>query len=52
MDDGDIEEYLVKEKGVYFVLLDMLEIEDDGEDFGGSSDEESEVGELLSLVVF
>lgn len=51
MDDGDIEEHLVKEKGAYLALLDMPEIEDDGEDLGGSSDEESEVGELPSSAV-
>ncbi|KAK0742174.1 CDC45 family [Apiosordaria backusii] len=49
MDDGDIEDELAKEKGAYLALLDMPEIDDDGEDLGESSDEESEVGELPSI---
>ncbi|KAK4196807.1 putative cell division control protein 45 [Triangularia verruculosa] len=52
MDDGDIEDELTKEKGAYLALLDMPEIDDDGEeDLGESSDEESEVGELPSSAV-
>jgi cell division control protein 45 len=40
-DDGDIEEELDAERDAYLVLLDMPEVEDDGDDSGGS-DTESE----------
>ncbi|KAI0888878.1 CDC45-like protein [Annulohypoxylon maeteangense] len=40
-DDGDIEEGLNAERDAYLALVDMPDIEDDGEPFGGS-DSESE----------
>lgn len=42
-DDGDIEEGLSAEGDAYLALVDMPDIEDDGEPFGGS-DSESEGG--------
>ena len=41
-DDGDIEEQLEKEKQAYATLIDMPEVEDDGQDLDGESDDESE----------
>ncbi|KAK4191992.1 putative cell division control protein 45 [Podospora australis] len=46
MDDGDIEDELTKEQNAYLALIDMPEIEDDGEDLGNSSDDESEYDAL------
>ena len=39
-DDGDIEEELGKERDAYLALVDMPDIEDDGEDLGDSEDDE------------
>ncbi|KAL2130619.1 hypothetical protein VTI74DRAFT_6146 [Chaetomium olivicolor] len=39
-DDGDIEEELEKERDAYLALVDMPDIEDDGEDLGDSEDDE------------
>lgn len=41
-DDGDIEDNLSTEKEAYIALLDMPEIEDDGEDLGNDYDEDDE----------
>ena len=41
LDDGDIEEDLSKERDAYLALVDMPEVDDNGEDLDGS-DEESE----------
>ncbi|KAF6840825.1 CDC45-like protein [Colletotrichum plurivorum] len=41
-DDGDIEDNLNTEKEAYIALLDMPEIEDDGEDLGNEYDEDDE----------
>lgn len=41
-DDGDIEEGLEKEREAYMALVDMPDIEDDGEDLGDSDEDESE----------
>jgi cell division control protein 45 len=38
-DDGDIEEELGKERDAYLALVDMPDIEDDGEDLGDSDDD-------------
>ena len=43
-DDGDIEDDLTREKTAYMKLVDMPEVEDDGEDLG-ESDDESEMEE-------
>ncbi|KAL1843354.1 hypothetical protein VTJ49DRAFT_1941 [Mycothermus thermophilus] len=49
-DDGDIEDGLAKERDAYLALVDMPEVEDDGEDLGESDDDddddESEVAAL------
>jgi cell division control protein 45 len=39
-DDGDIEDDLGKEKDAYLALVDMPDIEDNGEDLGDSEDDE------------
>ncbi|KAK3353150.1 CDC45 family [Lasiosphaeria hispida] len=39
MDDGDIEDELTKERDAYLALVDMPDIEDNGEDLDGSDDE-------------
>ncbi|KAK0620300.1 CDC45 family [Immersiella caudata] len=39
MDDGDIEDELTKERDAYLAIVDMPEIEDDGEDLGDSDDD-------------
>ncbi|EAQ88268.1 hypothetical protein CHGG_04887 [Chaetomium globosum CBS 148.51] len=45
-DDGDIEDDLGMEKEAYLALVDMPDIEDDGEDLGDSEDdEESDIEE-------
>lgn len=45
-DDGDIEDGLGKEKEAYLALVDMPDIEDNGEDLGDSEDdEESDIEE-------
>lgn len=41
-DDGDIEDGLAKEREAYLALVDMPDVEDDGEDLGASDDEEEE----------
>lgn len=41
-DDGDIEDDLTTEKEAYLALLDMPEIEDDGQDLGDDEDDEHE----------
>ncbi|KAL2159407.1 hypothetical protein VTH06DRAFT_2411 [Thermothelomyces fergusii] len=41
-DDGDIEEELGKEREAYMALLDMPEVEDDGEDLGESDEDEDD----------
>jgi cell division control protein 45 len=41
-DDGDIEEGLEKEKEAYLALLDMPDVEDNGEDLGNSDDDSDE----------
>ncbi|TQS31953.1 hypothetical protein Golomagni_07749, partial [Golovinomyces magnicellulatus] len=38
-DDGDIEEELTTERDAYLALIDMPDIEDDGEELGDSEDE-------------
>ncbi|KAK3390554.1 CDC45 family [Podospora didyma] len=42
LDDGDIEDELAKEKDAYLALVDMPEIDDNGEDVGDSDDDESD----------
>ncbi|KXX78889.1 Cell division control protein 45 [Madurella mycetomatis] len=42
LDDGDIEDELSRERDAYLALVDMPDIEDDGEDLGDSDDDESE----------
>ncbi|KAK4032496.1 putative cell division control protein 45 [Parachaetomium inaequale] len=45
-DDGDIEDELGREREAYLALVDMPDIEDDGEDLGDSDDdEESDIEE-------
>ncbi|KAH6856816.1 CDC45 family [Chaetomium sp. MPI-CAGE-AT-0009] len=45
-DDGDIEDDLGKEKEAYLALVDMPDVEDNGEDLGDSEDdEESDIEE-------
>jgi cell division control protein 45 len=39
-DDGDIEDDLAKEREAYLALVDMPDVEDDGEDLGDSDDDE------------
>ncbi|KAK1759280.1 putative cell division control protein 45 [Echria macrotheca] len=39
MDDGDIEDELSKERDAYIALVDMPEVDDDGEDLDGSDSE-------------
>ncbi|KAK4454384.1 putative cell division control protein 45 [Podospora aff. communis PSN243] len=39
MDDGDIEDELTKERDAYLAIVDMPEVEDDGEDLGDSDDD-------------
>jgi len=39
MDDGDIEDELSKEQDAYLAIVDMPEIDDDGEDLGDSEDD-------------
>jgi hypothetical protein len=39
-DDGDIEDELAKEREAYLALVDMPDVEDDGEDLGDSEDDE------------
>ncbi|KAK0641538.1 CDC45 family [Cercophora newfieldiana] len=39
MDDGDIEDELTKERNAYLAIMDMPEVEDDGEDLSESEDE-------------
>ena len=41
-DDGDIEDELTKERDAYLALVDMPDVEDDGEDLGDTSDEDDE----------
>ncbi|KAL2153052.1 hypothetical protein VTH82DRAFT_4207 [Thermothelomyces myriococcoides] len=41
-DDGDIEEELGKEKEAYLALVDMPEVEDDGEDLGDSDEDDDD----------
>lgn len=41
-DDGDIEEGMVEERDAYLALVDMPDIDDDGEDLGGSDNENDE----------
>ncbi|KAL2200343.1 CDC45 family [Corynascus similis CBS 632.67] len=55
-DDGDIEDELGKERDAYLALVDMPEVEDDGEDLGDSEDDdddddddESDIGEPPSI---
>ncbi|KAK4130021.1 CDC45-like protein [Trichocladium antarcticum] len=50
-DDGDIEDELAKERDAYLALVDMPDIEDDGEDLGDSEDDESDNGEGEAAVV-
>ncbi|KAK3687551.1 CDC45 family [Podospora appendiculata] len=42
IDDGDIEDELSKERDAYLALVDMPDIEDDGEDLDGSDSEVEE----------
>ncbi|KAI0014302.1 CDC45-like protein [Xylariaceae sp. FL0662B] len=45
LDDGDIQEGLAAERDAYLALVDMPDIEDDGEDYGDSdSESENETG--------
>ncbi|TDZ95170.1 Cell division control protein 45-like protein [Colletotrichum sidae] len=46
-DDGDIEDDLTKEKEAYLALLDMPEIDDDGEDIGEEEQHDDEQDEDL-----
>ncbi|KAK4145803.1 putative cell division control protein 45 [Dichotomopilus funicola] len=41
-DDGDIEDELEKEKEAYLALVDMPDVEDDGEDLGDSEDDDDD----------
>ncbi|KAK4158116.1 putative cell division control protein 45 [Chaetomidium leptoderma] len=41
-DDGDIEDELAKERGAYLALVDMPDIEDDGEDLGDSEEDDDD----------
>ncbi|KAK3901140.1 putative cell division control protein 45 [Staphylotrichum tortipilum] len=41
-DDGDIEDELGKEREAYLALVDMPDVEDDGEELGDSDEDESE----------
>ena len=41
-DDGDIEDELGKEREAYLALVDMPEVEDDGEDLGDSDEDNEE----------
>ncbi|GAB1318740.1 DNA replication initiation factor cdc45 [Madurella fahalii] len=50
LDDGDIEDELSKERDAYLALVDMPDIEDDGEDLGDSDDDESEIEDGEGLV--
>ncbi|RNJ58431.1 hypothetical protein D7B24_004700 [Verticillium nonalfalfae] len=42
LDDGDIEDSLATERDAYIALLDMPDVEDDGEELGESDDGEDE----------
>ncbi|KAK0621560.1 CDC45 family [Bombardia bombarda] len=42
LDDGDIEDELAKERDAYLALVDMPDIEDNGEDLGDSDDDSEE----------
>ncbi|CAI0642622.1 unnamed protein product [Colletotrichum noveboracense] len=44
-DDGDIEDDLTTEKDAYLALLDMPEIDDDGEDLGEEDDDDEDLFE-------
>jgi cell division control protein 45 len=44
-DDGDIEEGLEREKVAYLALIEMPDVEDNGEDLGDSDDDSDEEGE-------
>ncbi|KAK4103773.1 CDC45-like protein [Parathielavia hyrcaniae] len=50
-DDGDIEDELEKEREAYLALVDMPDVEDDGEDLGDSDDDEESDGEEAAPVV-
>lgn len=45
MDDGDIEDDFAKERDAYLALVDMPEVEDDGEDLDGTDDESDDENE-------
>lgn len=49
MDDGDIEDQLEAEKNAYLKLVDMPDIDDDGNDLDGSDDEGEDDDELEDL---
>ncbi|KAK3991298.1 putative cell division control protein 45, partial [Cladorrhinum sp. PSN332] len=48
LDDGDIEDELNKERDAYLALVDMPDVEDDGESLGETSDEESDNEDVLT----
>ncbi|KAK3306573.1 CDC45 family [Chaetomium strumarium] len=50
-DDGDIEDELAKEREAYLALIDMPDVEDDGEDLGDSEDDEESDNEEEEEVV-
>lgn len=47
-DDGDIEEDLAAERDAYLALVDMPEVEDDGEDLDGSDTDDENDDEITS----
>ncbi|KAK0718125.1 CDC45 family [Lasiosphaeria miniovina] len=47
LDDGDIEDELSKEKDAYLALVDMPEVEDDGEDLGESEDDSDNDDDII-----
>ncbi|KAK4165253.1 putative cell division control protein 45 [Cladorrhinum sp. PSN259] len=48
LDDGDIEDELNKERDAYLALVDMPDVEDDGESLGETSDEDSDNEDVLT----
>jgi cell division control protein 45 len=46
-DDGDIEDNLADERDAYLALVDMPDIDDNGEDLGETDDEDDDEGSLL-----
>ncbi|KAK4226359.1 putative cell division control protein 45 [Podospora fimiseda] len=48
LDDGDIDDELNKERDAYLALVDMPDVEDDGESLGETSDEDSDNEDVLT----